>query len=105
MVRWLTDLGRPDLATAGGKGANLGELVRAGLPVPPGFVISTAAYTEFVTVNGIGTEIIQLATSAHGHSSAADRIGELFRAGSIPDRLRGQIIDAYVDLAGDNLTV
>ena len=33
-----------DSAIAGGKGANLGELCRAGFPVPPGFVISAAAY-------------------------------------------------------------
>jgi rifampicin phosphotransferase len=38
------ELGRGDIAVAGGKGANLGELTRAGLPVPPGFVLTTAAY-------------------------------------------------------------
>jgi len=37
-------LGRHDTAVAGGKGANLGELTGAGLPVPPGFVISADAY-------------------------------------------------------------
>ena len=42
------DLGRADIAVAGGKGANLGELTRAGLPVPPGFVLTTAAYRAFV---------------------------------------------------------
>ncbi|HZM83961.1 MAG TPA: PEP/pyruvate-binding domain-containing protein [Candidatus Limnocylindrales bacterium] len=39
----LRDLGRDDVALAGGKGANLGELVRAGFPVPDGFVVTTAA--------------------------------------------------------------
>jgi phosphoenolpyruvate synthase/pyruvate phosphate dikinase len=40
----LSDLGQDDLATAGGKAANLGELVRAGFPVPNGFVVTTEAY-------------------------------------------------------------
>lgn len=40
----LRDLGKGDLPLAGGKGANLGELIRAGFPVPPGFVVTTAAY-------------------------------------------------------------
>ncbi len=43
MTTWivpLSDIGIDDVAVAGGKGANLGELVRAGLPVPPGFVIT-----------------------------------------------------------------
>ena len=43
-VMRFAELGRGDIAVAGGKGANLGELTRAGLPVPPGFVLTTAAY-------------------------------------------------------------
>lgn len=37
-------LGGADVEQAGGKGANLGELTRAGLPVPPGFVVVTPAF-------------------------------------------------------------
>src|SRR2546429_9854457 len=37
-------LDRDLLALAGGKGANLGEMARAGFPVPPGFCVTTAAY-------------------------------------------------------------
>ena len=47
----LTELNRSDLPRAGGKGANLGELCTAGLPVPPGFCILTDAYRDFVTAN------------------------------------------------------
>jgi pyruvate,water dikinase len=43
------DDGAADLATVGGKGASLATLVRAGLPVPPGFHITTRAYREFVS--------------------------------------------------------
>ena len=45
----LSDLGRDDITLAGGKGANLGELVRAGLPVPGGFVVTTAAYATVIS--------------------------------------------------------
>ena len=41
----LAEVAGTDLALAGGKGANLGELVRAGFAVPDGFVITTAAYS------------------------------------------------------------
>src|SRR5262245_4978436 len=41
-------VGRADLALAGGNGANLGEMTRAGLPVPPGFCVTTAAYRLFL---------------------------------------------------------
>ena len=41
----LDQVGRDDLSRAGGKGANLGELIRAGIRVPPGFVVTTRAFT------------------------------------------------------------
>ena len=47
LVSWFTDLGRDDVAVVGGKGANLGEMTRAGLPVPPGFVVTVDAYRRF----------------------------------------------------------
>lgn len=43
-VRRFAELSRADVAFAGGKGANLGELTAAGLPVPPGFVVGAPAY-------------------------------------------------------------
>lgn len=46
VIAWFDHLSRADLAVAGGKGANLGELVRAGLPVPPGFVITAPGYLQ-----------------------------------------------------------
>ena len=45
-----------DTAIAGGKGANLGELAAHGFPVPPGFVVSTQAYREFVESLGLEHE-------------------------------------------------
>src|SRR5215813_12381862 len=52
LVLSFTQFGRGDLALAGGKGANLGELTRAGFPVPPGFCVTTAAYHDFVRESG-----------------------------------------------------
>ncbi|MGI8769463.1 MAG: PEP/pyruvate-binding domain-containing protein, partial [Propionibacteriaceae bacterium] len=60
-VRQFEQLSADDGAQAGGKGANLGELVTAGLPVPPGFVIATAAYDAFVDETGIRDGVLQAA--------------------------------------------
>ena len=46
-IKWFTALSRADLAQAGGKGANLGELTQAKIPVPPGFVVLSSAYLIF----------------------------------------------------------
>ncbi len=64
------ELGRGDIAVAGGKGANLGELTRAGLPVPPGFVLTTAAYRAFVDGVGGGPRA-RLGVRRRGHPRAA----------------------------------
>src|SRR5580692_3439882 len=44
LTRPFSELSRADIPYAGGKGANLGELTAAGLPVPPGFVVGAPAY-------------------------------------------------------------
>src|SRR5712664_1059541 len=49
----LSALGARDLAVAGGKGANLGELMRAGFPVPDGFVITTEVYARAASAAGV----------------------------------------------------
>ncbi len=68
LVRSLDELTAADLPEAGGKGANLGELRRAGFPVPDGFVITTAAYALAAEAAGVagespGTARVRLAAS------------------------------------------
>ena len=58
-IRTLRDLTKTDVAIAGGKGANLGEMTRAGLPIPPGFVVTVDAYHRFLTTAGIAQPIAQ----------------------------------------------
>jgi hypothetical protein len=45
-IKHLSEIGRNDIDEVGGKGANLGELVRKGFPIPPGFVVSAEAYAH-----------------------------------------------------------
>jgi pyruvate,water dikinase len=52
----LADFGRKDVNRAGGKGAHLGELVRAGFPVPAGFVVTAAAYEAQLRRIGLTNE-------------------------------------------------
>lgn len=56
-ILWLADIGRQDVALAGGKGANLGEMIRSGFPVPPGFLLTSVAYREFTSQSGLEEKI------------------------------------------------
>ena len=51
------ELNKGDVARAGGKGANLGEMAHAGLPVPPGFVVTTDAFLNTLEAAGVRAEL------------------------------------------------
>ncbi len=71
VIRRLDDVTLADVASVGGKGANLGELVRAGLPVPPGFVVTSAAYLEAIELSGAREELRGIIAAADPDDSAS----------------------------------
>jgi pyruvate,water dikinase len=84
-------LGRDDLALAGGKGANLGELIRAGLPVPPGFVVTTAAYDRFV----VHRRLDQVIAQTPGREDEGAALRAAFEAAPIPPEIEQAVLEAY----------
>ena len=105
-IKQFDQVGRDDIDQAGGKGANLGELTRAGLPVPPGFVIVTGAYREYVAEHQLADKIAALAAPGGdpaGYESASEQIRALFAA-EVSDAVRAEIADAYAAL-GENVAV
>ncbi|KYF69727.1 pyruvate kinase [Sorangium cellulosum] len=104
LVHRLSELSRADLSSAGGKGANLGELVRLGLPVPPGFVVSAAAYAEQARAWGLGVRL-----SAHlarsGWKAAASEVAELFESGELLPEIEAAVRDAYRELGAPAVAV
>jgi len=56
-VIWLEEVGKEDIAIVGGKGASLGEMLRAELPVPTGFAVTAQAFRRFLDENGISDEL------------------------------------------------
>ncbi|MBP1232166.1 pyruvate,water dikinase [Arthrobacter sp. PvP102] len=95
-----SEVGREDVATAGGKGAGLGELVRAGAPVPPGFLINTGAYELFVRDNQLAGRIqeyaaLPAAATSRDYEEASGQIRALFVAGTMPEAVAAETRDAY----------
>src|SRR5215208_131068 len=103
---WFDEIGKQDIALVGGKGANLGELSRAGLPVPPGYVVTTRAYDAFVEVSGIKGEVVALASVPRaedpaGFEEVAEGIRALFSEGKVPQEMADEIRAAYQELGED----
>ena len=106
-VRLFADLARDDVDYAGGKGANLGELTSAGLPVPDGFVVGAPAYAAFCAQTGLREKLTDLLgvvnvedTAALQAASVAAR--ELFDHTPIPQALAAQIRTTYEQLADED---
>jgi rifampicin phosphotransferase len=98
------------LEQVGGKGASLARLAAVGLPVPPGFHITTAAYRYFVTENGLQEQILATVSAVTADQptsleEASSKIGRMFAQGSMPAEIATAIRQAYVALGGDNLSV
>jgi len=47
-IVWFNEVTKEDIPLAGGKGANLGEMTKAHIPVPPGFIVTANAYYDFL---------------------------------------------------------
>ncbi|MFL5669077.1 MAG: PEP/pyruvate-binding domain-containing protein, partial [Chloroflexota bacterium] len=77
----LADIRAADTETAGGKGANLGELIAAGFPVPDGFVLTTVAYDA-------------AARAAEVDPSKPDDAAERLRASAVPARIANAALKA-----------
>jgi rifampicin phosphotransferase len=97
------ELASSDIDQAGGKAANLGELTRAGLPVPPGFVVLTEAYRAYIAEHQLHDQISALAAECDdpaGYDEAAAQIKALFED-EVSDTLRTEIAEAYAALGED----
>jgi len=92
LVRWLANVSAHDVAIAGGKGANLGELIRAGFPVPKGFVITTDAFG-----------LVMGAAKIEARDPAAAR--DAMRSVEMPGTLVTAVRDAYRGLGSGKVAV
>jgi pyruvate,water dikinase len=104
LVLDLADVGRAMLARVGGKGANLGEMLHAGLPVPPGFVLTVDAYELVRESAGIGARIDALLRGVPIDDPAAlqriaAQLREPFAHVPIPEELISDVESAYRRLA------
>ncbi|WP_276248253.1 MULTISPECIES: pyruvate, water dikinase [unclassified Haladaptatus] len=101
-VLWLDEIRADDLESVGGKGASLGELTNAGLPVPPGFVVTAGTYRTFIEETGIDEELFEAvdvdADDSKALAAAAERASELILETELPEELREEILKAYRNL-------
>ena len=97
------DLNKSDIGIAGGKGANLGELTQAGIPVPPGFVVTAETYEKFMEDAGINDKVMDILdkidiNDTKALQAASEEIKAIINNASIPDDMILFITEAYNQL-------
>ncbi|UCD09815.1 MAG: phosphoenolpyruvate synthase [Dehalococcoidales bacterium] len=102
-VVWFQDVTKNDIAVVGGKGANLGEMTRAGIPVPQGFIVTANAYFHFIETAGIQNEIAVTLEPLDVHDSKqlqiiATKVQDIIKRAEIPAEIVEEIERAYVKM-------
>ncbi|KSW12328.1 phosphoenolpyruvate synthase [Pyrodictium occultum] len=103
LVVWIEELRANDVELAGGKGANLGELVSAGVPVPPGFVVTTEAYKKFIESTGLRDKIKSIlenldVNDTRALEEASRKIREMIMAAEMPREIAEVVKSYYIEL-------
>ncbi|MBO8128652.1 MAG: phosphoenolpyruvate synthase [Peptococcaceae bacterium] len=106
-IKWFEELTKDDIALVGGKGANLGELTRAGIRVPPGFCVTAQAYKYFIERTGLQAKIQELINQTDINnveelSLNTARIREMIKGTAVPPEIEDEIIRAYEEMVKDD---
>jgi pyruvate,water dikinase len=102
-IVWFNEVTKNDIPLVGGKGANLGEMTNAKIPVPPGFIVTANAYYDFLQRSGISEKIRELLEPLDVNDSkqlrqVANKVKEIMLNATMPPKLAREIRDAYIKM-------
>ncbi|NPA69554.1 MAG: phosphoenolpyruvate synthase [Crenarchaeota archaeon] len=103
-VKWLEEVDKTMRERVGGKAANLGEMLKIGIPVPPGFVVTADAYKYFIEKSGIKDKIFQILReeiknkTPEEYENASKKLRELIESHPMPPEIESEIRAAYREL-------
>jgi phosphoenolpyruvate synthase/pyruvate phosphate dikinase len=102
-IKFFEQISKYDIAMAGGKGASLGEMTQAGIPVPPGFVILASAFEKFLEETDLGVEVDSILHSVnhkkiHTVENASEKIKALILEAKMPSNIGAEIKKAFKKL-------
>jgi len=105
IIGWFADVGLADRPTVGGKGGSLGELTRANIPVPAGFVVRTAAFERFIKAleekDPIRPKVEALGSQELEKITALSReLRQRLESVPLPDEVSSEILAALAELCG-----
>lgn len=105
-ILWFSEINKNDIPVVGGKGANLGEMYNAKIPVPNGFVVTAKAYFDFLAKTSIKEKILTELSSLDMNDSkklliASNHIKTAILAADMPKDIQKEIQSYYHKLCGE----
>lgn len=109
-IRRLDQISKDDFLLVGGKASNLGEMIKAGMSVPDGFVVLTSAYKKFVKENNLQSNIQKIMEKLNFNDTAKlekvfQTIQNWFKDSKIPEDVKNEIALAYKKLGGGAVVI
>lgn len=109
-IVWFKDVGKDDIPQVGGKGANLGEMAKASIPVPPGFIVTSQSYFDFLEKSNLTDKIRSQLSNLNPEDSeklqqVATQIKEMLNSANMPEHVATEIAQAYRKLGGGPVAV
>jgi len=109
-IVWFHEVTKKDIPLVGGKGANLGEMTNADIPVPPGFIVTAGAYFDFLEKSGITGKLRDLLKPLDVHDSKqlqaiAAKVSQVILDAPMPPEIAREIEQAYVKMGGGLVAV
>jgi pyruvate,water dikinase len=105
LVIWFDKLRKTDVPIVGGKNASLGEMINAGMPVPPGFAVSAYAYEKFIVETRIAKVIYKIINDTvtdpndpKQYTVASEKIRALIEKSRMPKAIENAVKSAYKEL-------
>lgn len=103
LIKDFKNISKSDVLIAGGKGASLGEMTQAGISVPPGFVILTAAYSKFLKNTDLNIKIDKVLDEVnikeiHTVENASKKIQAMIMTKKIPQKIKISILKNFKKL-------
>jgi pyruvate,water dikinase len=102
-IVWFNEVTKEDVAFVGGKGANLGEMTKANIPVPPGFIVTANAYYDFLERSKIADKIRELLEPLDVNDNkqlqqVATKVKQIILNATMPPELAKEIQEAYIKM-------
>ncbi|MCK5589283.1 MAG: phosphoenolpyruvate synthase, partial [Candidatus Pacebacteria bacterium] len=103
LIKNFDEISKEDTLIAGGKGASLGEMIQAGIPVPPGFVILSDVFNEFLEENNLNIKINAVLKKVnlkevHTIQNVSKKIQSMILSKEIPEDVKNKILNNYKKL-------